>query len=286
MAKKRAREADGAAPDPDRMQEDESSDDEDFDIVNVDFEWFNFDPEIDFHGTKSLLRQLLDVDSQLFDISGLADLILSQNTIGSTVKVDGKETDPYAMLTALNLQEHKEKKPLADLVKYIGEKAKATESLSQLPELLGSGKHVGLVLSERLINMPSEISPPMYNLLIDEIEAAVEDKEPYEFSHYLILSKVYHEIESTLDVLDERKKKKGKVADPAVFYFHPEDEVLARYAVASGSYTFTKHSEAVADSKRAFQEMGIQPKGFLLLIEAGKFADAAKAVNEYVNSSS
>lgn len=28
MAKKRAREADGAAPDPDRMQEDESSDDE------------------------------------------------------------------------------------------------------------------------------------------------------------------------------------------------------------------------------------------------------------------
>ncbi|KAK6087533.1 hypothetical protein SCUP234_01691 [Seiridium cupressi] len=286
MAKKRAREADGAAPDPDRMQEDESSDDEDFDIVNVDFEWFNFDPEIDFHGTKSLLRQLLDVDSQLFDISGLADLILSQNTIGSTVKVDGKETDPYAMLTALNLQEHKEKKPLADLVKYIGEKAKATESLSQLPELLGSGKHVGLVLSERLINMPSEISPPMYNLLIDEIEAAVEDKEPYEFSHYLILSKVYHEIESTLDVLDERKKKKGKVADPAVFYFHPEDEVLARYAVASGSYTFTKHSEAVADSKRAFQEMGIQPKGFLLLIEAGKFADAAKAINEYVNSSS
>ncbi|KAK6085601.1 hypothetical protein SCUP515_00708 [Seiridium cupressi] len=286
MAKKRAREADGAAPDPDRMQEDESSDDEDFDIVNVDFEWFNFDPEIDFHGTKSLLRQLLDVDSQLFDISGLADLILSQNTIGSTVKVDGKETDPYAMLTALNVQEHKEKKPLADLVKYIGEKAKATESLSQLPELLGSGKHVGLVLSERLINMPSEISPPMYNLLIDEIEAAVEDKEPYEFSHYLILSKVYHEIESTLDVLDERKKKKGKVADPAVFYFHPEDEVLARYAVASGSYTFTKHSEAVADSKRAFQEMGIQPKGFLLLIEAGKFADAAKAINEYVNSSS
>jgi protein BCP1 len=259
---------------------------QDFDIVNVDFEWFNFDSEIDFHGTKSLLRQLLDVDSQLFDISGLADLILSQPTIGSTVKVDGKETDPYAMLTALNLQEHREKKPIADLVSYIGDKAKTIESLSLLPELLVSGKHVGLVLSERLINMPSEISPPMYNLLIDEIEAAVEDKEPYKFSHYLILSKVYHEVESTLDVLDERKKKKGKVAEPAMFYFHPEDEVLVKHAVASGSYEFTKHSEAVADSKRAFQEMGIQPKGYLMLIEAGKFAGAAKAINDYLSPSS
>lgn len=255
---------------------------QDFDIVNVDFEWFNF-TEIDFHGTKSLLRQLLDVDSQLFDVSGLADIILAQSTIGSTVKVDGKETDPYAMLTALNLHELREKKPVADLIQYLGDKAKGIEALSPLPELLGSGKHVGLVLSERLINMPSEISPPMYNLLIDEIEAAVEDKEPYEFSHYLVLSKVYHEVESTLDVLDERKKKKGKVAEPAVFYFHPEDEVLAKHAVASGSYEFTKHSESVADSRRAFQEMGIQPKGFLMLIEAEKFAGAVKAINDYVS---
>ena len=93
---------------------------QDFDIVNVDFEWFNFDPEIDFHGTKSLLRQLFDVDAALFDISGLADLILSQPTIGSTVKVDGKETDPYAMLTAINLQEHKDKKPVAEVARLLG----------------------------------------------------------------------------------------------------------------------------------------------------------------------
>ncbi|KAI0132677.1 p21-C-terminal region-binding protein-domain-containing protein [Xylariales sp. AK1849] len=281
MAKKRAREADGAAADPDKMVEDESSDDDDFDFVNVDFEWFNFDPEIDFHGTKSLLRQLLDVDSQLFDISGLADLILSQPTIGSTVKVDGKEADPYALMTVLNLHEHREKKQIADLTRYLGQKAKSDDSLASISELLASGKHVGLVLAERLINVPSEISPPMYGMLIDEIEAAVEDKEPYEFSHYLILSKTYHEVESTLNV-DQRKKKKGK-AEPAMFYFHPEDEVLQKYASAYGSYSFTKNDESVADSKRAFQEMGIMPRGYMILIDASKFADAAKAVSEYLS---
>ncbi|XXG98238.1 Mitochondrial fission protein [Hypoxylon texense] len=284
MAKKRSREADGAteAPAPDKMVEDsDSSDDDDFDMVNVEFEWFNFDPEIDFHGTKSLLRQLFDVDAALFDISGLADLILSQPTIGSTVKVDGKGTDAYAFLTALNLHEHREKKPLADLTKYITAKAKSNEALAAIPDLLSSGKQVGLVLSERLINMPSEISPPMYGMLIDEIEAAVEDKEPYEFSHYLIISKTYHEIESKLDV-EERKRKKGK-QDSTLFYFHPEDEVLQKYAAAYGSYDFTKIDEAIADSKRAFQEMGVMPRGFMILIEASKFADAAKAIGEYLS---
>jgi protein BCP1 len=77
------------------------------DMVNVDFEWFDPNPEVDFHGLKTLLRQLLDVDNQLFDLSELADLILSQPLLGSTVKVDGNETDPYAFLTVLNLETHK-----------------------------------------------------------------------------------------------------------------------------------------------------------------------------------
>jgi protein BCP1 len=75
-------------------------------MVNVDFEWFDPQP-IDFHGLKNLLRQLFDNDAQIFDMSALADLILSQPTLGSTVKVDGHESDPYAFLTILNLQEHK-----------------------------------------------------------------------------------------------------------------------------------------------------------------------------------
>ncbi|TGJ78831.1 hypothetical protein E0Z10_g9934 [Xylaria hypoxylon] len=281
MAKKRAREADGATEAPDKMVEDsDSSDDEDFDMVNVDFEWFNFNEKIDFHGTKSLIRQLFDVDASLFDVSALADLILSQSSIGSTVKTDGEEADPFAFLTALNVQEHRQKKPVTQLVEYLSEKARATESLAPIPRLLASGQHIGLILSERLINMPSEVAPPLYNMLIEEIQDAVDDKEPYEFTHYLIISKRYHEIESTLS--EERKKKKGK-QDAALYYFHPEDEVLQKHATAYGSYPFTKIDDAVADSKRAFQEMGVMPMGSMILIEASKFADAVKAVGEYLS---
>ncbi|KAI1431892.1 p21-C-terminal region-binding protein-domain-containing protein [Xylaria sp. CBS 124048] len=300
MSKKRAREADGASEESDDKMvvdddedaeeeeedeedddDDESSDDEDFDMVNVDFEWFNFNESIDFQGTKSLIRQLFDVDATLFDVSGLADLILSQPTIGSTVKTDGEEADAFAFLTALNVQEHRQKKPMVQLVEYLSAKAKAIESLAPVPELLASGKQVGIVLSERLINMPSEIAPPLYNMLIDEIEAAIEDKEPYDFTHFLIVSKTYQEIESTLDV-GERKKKKGR-QEASMYYFHPEDEILQKHAVAFGSYTFTRIDENVADSKRAFQEMGVMPMGSMILIEASKFAEAIRAVGDYLS---
>src|SRR4051812_30598283 len=136
-------------------------------VVDVDFEWFNFDPEIDFHGVKTLLRQLLDVDSQLFDLSALADMIVEQRTIGSTVKVDDQANDAYAFLTVLNVAEHAEKKAVADLVKYLADKARTNPALAPVAELLGSRKPVGLILAERLINMPPEIVPPMYSMLID-----------------------------------------------------------------------------------------------------------------------
>lgn len=286
MAKKRSRDADGLQDQfhdsaVDKMDEDGSSDDDDFDVVNVDFEWFNYDTEIDFHGVKTLLRQLFDVDAQLLDLSALTDLIIEQRTIGSTVKVDDKANDAYAFLTALNLGEHTEKKAVSGLIQYLIEKSNSNEALSPVSELLTSRQQVGLILTERLINMPSEIAPPMYSMLLDEIEAAVEDKEPYEFSHYLIISKTYHEVASNLDQ-NERKKKKAKEEAP-LFYFHPEDEVFQKHAAAYGSYQFTKDEETVADSKRAFQEMGVKSQGFMILIEASKFAGAVKAVGDYLS---
>lgn len=80
---------------------------QDTDMLDVDFEFFDPQPKVDFHGLKTLLRQLFDADSSLLDLSALVELILSQPLLGSTVKVDGNETDPYAFLTVLNLHEHR-----------------------------------------------------------------------------------------------------------------------------------------------------------------------------------
>lgn len=140
------------------------------------------------------------------------------------------------------------------------------------------------MLTERLINIPSEVVPPMYKMLLEEISWAIEEKEPYEFTHYLIFSKTYQEVVSALDGEDAPKQKKqkkiGKKGNAETFYFHPEDEVLHKYAAAFGSFEYQNEARE-SDSKRAFQELGMKPEGHLILIEAARFEEAVKSLQEY-----
>ncbi|TKA33710.1 hypothetical protein B0A50_00546 [Salinomyces thailandicus] len=295
---KRKSGADDKAPTKDKMEidsEENSSSDDDDDttsLLNVDFEWFDPQPTTDFHGLKMLLRQLFDVDNQLFDLSELTELILAQPLLGSTVKCEGEESDPYAFLTVLNMHQHREKAVMKQLTEYLLSKTSNQESVRVLRELLSpaSKAQVGLILTERFINMPSEIVPPMYGMILEEISWAVQDKEPYEFTHYLIISKTYTEVASKLDAEDDRpqkKKKSGSAQATETFYFHPEDEVLQRQAIAHCSYDYTKvGEEGTSDAKRAFQELGVRPQGQLILIEGKKFEGSVKAVKEYLGGGS
>lgn len=185
----------------------------------------------------------------------------------------------------------KQDKPvIKDLCKYLVEKSQINPSLSPLASLLsdGTSAHVGIILMERFINMPSEVVTPMYTMLVNEIKEAVEEKEPYEFSHYLILSKTYTEVASKLDEEENRPQKKGKkqkTEDAATFYFHPEDEALHQHALAYGSYEYSKAGQdGSSDARRTFQELGIRPQGHVVLIEGSKFGDAIKAVGAYLSS--
>jgi protein BCP1 len=145
---------------------------------------------------------------------------------------------------------------------------------------------IGLILTERLINVPSEVVPPMYTMLLEEITWALEEDEPYEFSHYVIFSKTYEEVESKLDLEESRpqkKKKKSGSAQTERFYFHPEDEVFQRHALCHGSFEYTRQQdEGHSDSKRAFQDAGVRPAGSLIVIDKSKFEGAVKDVAEYL----
>ncbi|KAK5165578.1 Mss4p nuclear export [Saxophila tyrrhenica] len=286
---KRKSGVDDKAPSKDKMDVDgEDSGSDDDELLNVDFEYFDPSPAVDFHGLKTLLRQLFDVDNQLFDLSALTDMILAQPLLGSTVKCEGTESDPYAFLTVLNLHEHRDKPVIQQLTNYLIEKTRS--SSLRLESLLGSSSksQIGLILTERFINMPSQVIPPMYNMLLEEIQWANDEKEPYQFTHYLIISKTFTEVASKLDVEDDRPAKKSKKVANAVgetFYFHPEDEVLEKHALATLRFEYEKQGEeGASDAKRAFQEMGVRPVGRLTLIEREKFEGAVKAVGEYLGS--
>ena len=185
--------------------------------------------------------------------------------------------------------DHLQDKPgIKSFSSYIISQATRIPTLSQIKELLAakSTARVGLILTERLINIPSEVVPPMYKMLLEEISWALEEKEPYNFTHYLVFSKTYREIASALDNEDAPKSKKqrkaSKVGSSDVFYFHPEDEILHRYSVGFGSFEYQKEAGG-PDAKRTFQELGVKPEGHMILIEAAKFEAAVKALQESFN---
>lgn len=134
--------------------------------------------------------------------------------------------------------------------------------------------------------MPPKLVPPMYTMLLEEVEWAIQDSEPYTFTHYLILSKTYKEVASQLDHHEDAPQKSKKVkgeASDETFYFHPEDELFHKFAVGHGNFEYsTVSDEGKADSKRAFQDLGVKPQGHLVLIERGRFEEAVKAVTAFL----
>ncbi|KAL8700054.1 MAG: hypothetical protein Q9201_005658 [Fulgogasparrea decipioides] len=290
MVKRKAYDDSAQEESDEEISLDESESEDEYDEVQQDFEFFDPQDPWDFEGFTRLLRQLLDADAASFHLGAIADLILAQPLLGSTVKTEGNKSDPHALLTVLNLKEHKDKPVIKQLIGYLVDRAGTNSKLSPLTELLKPycGNEVGLILTERWINIATEVVPPMYRMLLDEISWAIEDKEPYTFSHYLILSKTYLAVPSLLNEETNRPKKKLKPKSKkgideghSMYYFHPEDEVLQRFASLFGSFDYIKQAaEGESDSKSTFHDFGIKTRGHLILVEAAKFEAAVKALEQ------
>ncbi|KAL1952423.1 hypothetical protein VTO73DRAFT_1572 [Trametes versicolor] len=257
-------------------------------LVDVDFEFFDPNPDVDFLALKRLITQLFQTDAQILPVHDLADLILAQPLVGSSVKCDGRESDPFAFLTALNLHVHKDRPSIKALTAYILEKSSADSTLhSKLQTLLGpaalaspNSKPVGFVFSERLINMPVQIMPHMFRMLADEIQWALDDNEPYDFSHLILVSRVYRltaEEAAELHASAPRAKRQ-KQSDPpqgaGVYPFHPEDDIIRKFAAHTLDYTFT-HAQP-----RTEEAFGLDTGGRMMLIPTSRLRDIAAALAE------
>ncbi|KAJ6512025.1 p21-C-terminal region-binding protein-domain-containing protein [Mycena vitilis] len=272
---------------------DSDSDSDDVSFVDVDFDFFDPNPNVDYHAIKRLLRQLFQRDADRFDLAALTDLVLAQPTVGTTIKTDGLESDPYALLTVLNMHVHQAHPAIAALAAYFLEKtASAAPQFEQtLRALFASpNNQVGLVLCERLVNMPVQTVPPMYRMLSDEIKWALADNEPYAFTHLLFVSRAYSLSAAEEEALANRApqgksksaKKARKAQPPAqarpadgVYSFHPEDACIEEHALHSLSYPFSASPEP-----READSFGLDVRGCLMLVEASRWEALVARMSE------
>jgi len=85
---------------------------------------------------------------------------------------------------------------------------------------------VGLLLNERLINVPNVLAPTLQETIFEEIGWAVEDGHPFNFDHFIYITSYRHEDRQV------RKKKKAKL-DQEQNWAKAEDSVYLKKALFS-----------------------------------------------------
>jgi protein BCP1 len=281
---------DVSSTDDEELQEEEETVEDGDEMINIDFDFYNINPNVDFHATKNFLRQLFQDDAILFPLSELADIILQEGHVGTTIKTDGTESDPFSILSIVNITNNLKSKAIQELTKYYIEKTKKNPQFNVLLRQLFSpiSKHkVGMIISERLVNMPVETMPPMYKMFLEEMEKAQNKEEEYNFDYFLIPSRVVKLVASVVDkeLEDEdestsRKKSKKSNNLPSEYdYVHYEDEQLEKNALHYGYFDFTNKT-VEADARRVFNDYGIEPKLNLILINKKALANAVSQMAE------
>lgn len=246
------------------------------DVVNVDFDFFNLNPDVDFHATKNFLKQLFQGDANSLQLSSLADHLLSQAQVGTTIKTDGMQSDPFSILAVTDLNDSSS--AIKQLRKYILDKSSSNAALHSSLELVmapGSKNKVGLVLSERLINMPLQTVPPMYRLLAEDMARA-----GVEYDYIVLPSRMYQVFASQVDKeLEEEQgpsKKKSRGRKGTNYdYYHEEDDLIKRLAKQHGYFDYSvKNMDP--DARRVFNDYAIDPKLSISLLDGATFADLVK----------
>lgn len=184
-------------------ENDSGSEDESNDMereIQVEFE-ARTPEERDLPGVISLLKQCFR-GSEDVNLAELAQYVLKQRSVGSVVtqspsdstddedddELGGTDGEVFGLATIIRLKGTE----VSDMiVRHMSKCVSTTDRRGQLANLLTAlESDVGLIISERIINMPPQIAVPLYQTLANEVKKARTKNLPFNFTHYAIISKV------------------------------------------------------------------------------------------------
>jgi len=264
----------------------------------------NFDAQTatdtDFHGIKRLLQQLFLKAN--IDLSAVTDVILGQNHVGSVIKQapldeeeeedDEMETDNveevFGISTVINLTQRltdesktspsegdKAIKQMVDLLVDKSDKHGGPVQTKSLKEFLtDKEKHTGWLLNERFVNIPPQISLPLYDSLRDEMHSACAKGQKFKFDHFLLISKAL-------------KAKGGKKKDQdAIIFTNGEEELFQEESAFQFAFSVAdQQADAETISEAEDGETSYESWRVVMIIPAEKMEVVAKKMTDILGAS-
>ncbi|XP_053548494.1 BRCA2 and CDKN1A-interacting protein [Bombina bombina] len=268
------------------IEDDESEDDGSVnEEVKVDFEAHTI-ADIDCDGIKKLLKQLF-LKAHV-DISALTDLLIQQNHIGSVIKQaemqedsdDDNEDHVFGFISLLNLTERKGI-PCAEEIKELilsqCEKNCGESTVEQFEKVLNdNSKPVGLLLSERFINVPAQIALPMHQQLQKELEEAQKTNKPCgKCLYYILLSKTFVEA--------AKVSRQGLQGKEELTFANAEEEFFYEKAILKFNYSVQEESDTQLGGRWSFNDVPMKPFRTVMLIPADRMNPIMEKLKEYLS---
>jgi len=245
----------------------ENGNDQEMETIEVDFD-VKFPESTDRQGIKNLLQQLF-LKAHI-NVSQLADLLIEQNNITGVIKQSADEEDmdtdedmdvSFGVFSVVNLTEKKNMECIKQISSYLLNHCKEVSSKNEyeaFKQILDDcSKHVGLIISERFINIPAKIAVPLYSGLRNDMQKALEKREAYDFSYYLLISKIVNFAPNP--------------NQENIVFLNPEEELLSEDAEFSFEFLVeTEQDSGLSGTWTDEDDEGL-PKRRVLLIQATKW---------------
>ncbi|KAJ0038169.1 hypothetical protein Pint_22333 [Pistacia integerrima] len=158
---------------------------------------------------------------------------------------------------------YQDHKCIMELKEYLLKVCQEKDAINDLRLLLGEQAHeVGLLVSQRVVNLPPQLLPPMYDALFDEVSWATEDepteelRNTFSFKFYLLVCKIYKLKNAG------QKKKQSSQSDEEIIYIKPEDEIF--HQLSCWSFSFPMHTQQVETQEATvaiFNCRNLRPEG-------------------------
>ena len=194
--------------------------DEDEEELQVEFSFFDPRPE-DYHAMRALLSGGVLLPGGI-DPGGFADLISEQAEVGTLVKGETIDTDLYGFISALSLQQHAKAKCVQQLTASILQRLPEPSAREAVRAWIHDAKApLGLVVSERFVNMPPQLLPNLLDALVQDIDWAVKnaedkaDRAAFRFERLLLLAPIRMTLASKAKGEPPRKQPKQPKRGPA-----------------------------------------------------------------------
>ena len=230
----------------------------DDEIENVEFNFSNI-LESDYHSLQSLLQPNFQFEK--INVGDLSDFLISQHEdVGTTIRAGDMV---FGVFSYVPLSQQIKKKPHSpffdEFHNFLNLKiSKADEkNKAKIMEIFQKNFNLGLIISERVVNLPEETVPPALGLAtkeINECKEVEEDKYDKRFDFdYLILISKFVKITEERRKDNKKFKKDENLKESNEAYYKFEMPLLLEKAEASIEYKIPykeKNMDVLENSKQ------------------------------------